>query len=582
MDSPEKDIKKKIIINDEVISLVVEDKNKKNVSEKKSNSNNNDKEIDKKNKSLYFSDNIKMINVNDNPNNFLYNKLKKENAFEFQYVNNNSIYEQLISENKILMAKINNIEIKYNKEIEVLRNERINSNLLGNNNKIGINGNDHLQKQLKDKENEIKIYKMKVKDFEKKNKLLEDEIFKLNLYIKKFENDYTIVKKDLEIEKNKNMVNNIILKAKGNEIIFDDYKHNYKDIKNNEKIENKENYNSCKLNNKNLNEDKIKYGKVGLINYGFNCYMNSIIQILKNIKKFAFNILKYDKDDVITVSLRKLLVNLYYSDSKLASIQEFKKDFGSQYNKFADDKENDSTIFLLYLLQHLNKVFKLSGNYKSSIDLFRVLNLNSSEKNKLEIFLNKYQSNNNSYINEIFYGYEMNKIICIKCGYCHTSFQSFNILNLPIIYETTEVISLEQSLNCYLVTKDRRNTEGFECTNCKTRFLSHLTCIIKLPQILIINLKRVGENTVYYHEIEIPMILKTKLIDKLNIYNKQYELIGFIKHFGNEKNGHNIAFSKNIFDNKWYSFNDSIVKEVQSECPSTDKSFLLFYQIIDN
>ena len=100
-----------------------------------------------------------------------------------------------------------------------------------------------------------------------------------------------------------------------------------------------------------------------------------------------------------------------------------------------------------------------------------------------------------------------------------------------------------------------------------------------MPKILIINLRRVGENTVYYHDIEIPQILETKFIDKLKFHNKKYELIGFIKHFGNEKNGHNIAFSKNIFDNKWYSFNDEIVKE-EKEFPSTDKSFLLFYQNI--
>ena len=57
-------------------------------------------------------------------------------------------------------------------------------------------------------------------------------------------------------------------------------------------------------------------------------------------------------------------------------------------------------------------------------------------------------------------------------------------------------------------------------------------------------------------------------------------LLDFIKHFGNEKGGHNISFAKNIFDNKWYSFNDTIVKE-EKQFPSTDKTFLLFYQIIE-
>ena len=147
--------------------------------------------------------------------------------------------------------------------------------------------------------------------------------------------------------------------------------------------------------------------------------------------------------------------------------------------------------------------------------------------------------------------------------------------------EKLQLKSLEQCLNCYLFTRDKNNITGFECSKCKKKHLSLLTSIIKLPSILIINLIRVGENTVYYHEIEIPFSFKTKYIDKLSKLNKQYELIGFIKHLGNEKKGHNIAYSKNMYDYKWYSFNDRIVKE-EKELPSTNKSFLLFYQLVEN
>ena len=90
-----------------------------------------------------------------------------------------------------------------------------------------------------------------------------------------------------------------------------------------------------------------------------------------------------------------------------------------------------------------------------------------------------------------------------------------------------------------------------------------------------------GETTVYYHEIKIPQFINTKLIEKLNLFNKKYELIGFVKHLGNEKNGHNISFAKNLFDNNWYSFNDTFVNK-ENNLPSTDKSFLLFYQIVED
>ena len=459
--------------------------------------------------------------------------------------------------------------------------------------------NNELKKELENKDKEINNYKYKiqkykndinliVEDYDKKKKELEKEIPQLNLKIMKVENDNKDLKIALENEKQKNIINLIKLEEMNKEIkhfrelfeLINVYKE--KIIKNG--IDNQTKYDFEKsMNNKNDNEcnHECNYGKIGIKNNGLNCYMNSVIQIIKNIKNFWINILNYDKEDIITNSLKKLLNNLYYSKSKNISIDEFRRDFGSVYNKFADGKQNDSTLFLNYLLQHLNKVFKRPKQHTSNIYKYTALKLSLSEENELEKFLNNYEANNNSYINDLFYGYQMEKFICTSCDASQTSFQSFNILDLPLIYENEKVKSLEESLNFHLITNNMYGINGFECSKCRDKNVSYITCIIKLPEILIIYLKRVGENTVYYHEIEIPHILKTKLIEKLNSFNKQYELIGFIKHFGNEKNGHNVAFTKNIFDNKWYSFDDTVVKE-EKEFPSTDKSFLLFYQIIDN
>lgn len=541
------------------------------------------------------------------------NKFEREKVFDFRYINKSS-YEKLENENKLLIEAMKNLEKRYQKEKSILKEEitRLNSKRENKNeiskdfNKnfnrdkevaINKNNNEELQKILNNKEKEISDYKLKIQqyknyinligeDFEKKKNQLEKDIPQLHLKIKKYENDLEEIKKELENEKNKNMINNIIINEKKKEIdnfneffkLINIYKE--KIIKNGIDNDIKFNFEN-KLTNNNENEYINNYGRIGIVNNGFNCYMSSVIQILKNIKKFSPNILNYNEDDIITNTLRKLLNNLYYSKEKYTSINEFKKDFGLVYNKFSEEKQNDSTIFLMYLLQHLNKVFKRPKNLISNIYLFKNVHiLNLSEENELEKFLNKYEAKNNSYIHDLFFGYQMNKIICSKCENTKSSFQSFIILDLPLINENIKVRSLEQSLNSYLFTKDKQNVNGFECPNCGEKYLSFITYIIKLPKILVINLKRVGEDTVYYHEISIPYILKTKLIEKLSPHDSQYELIGFIKHFGNEKGGHNISFAKNIFDNKWYSFNDTIVKE-EKQFPSTDKTFLLFYQIIE-
>lgn len=565
--------------------------------------------INKNNVINETTNNCNILNIS----NYQKYKLEKEIVSEFSFIKYD-IYNKLINENKILIEKIKTIEKNHKNEERSLKEEikrlkinkidnwyenKLKQNLFNNNyddnsKNIGIND---LQKILENKDKEIEDYKNKIKkyqddigltleDFNEKKKELEKEIPELSIKLKKLEYDYNELQIELEKEKNKNIINNFIINEKNKELnnfkeLFRLNKFNFgKFIKKDIDSQLILNFGEKMENNIFQEYNKNNYGKVGIINHGLNCYMSSVIQILKNIKKFGISILNYDKDDIITNSLRKVLNNLYYSNTKYISIKEFNKDFGSVYNKFEGLKQNDSTIFLIYLLQHLNKVFKRTKRHISSIYIFKDLNLNSSEENALEKFLDKYESNNNSYINDLFFGYQMNKLICIKCDYSFASYQSFIILDLPLINENTKMTCLEQSLNSYLITKDKHKTKGFECSNCGESYLSYLTSIIKLPIIMIINLKRVGENAIYYNEIEIPKILKTKSISKLNSFNKQYELIGFIKHFGNEKSGHNIAFSKNIFDNKWYSFDDHNVKE-EKDFPSTDKSFLLFYQLIE-
>ena len=103
--------------------------------------------------------------------------------------------------------------------------------------------------------------------------------------------------------------------------------------------------------------------------------------------------------------------------------------------------------------------------------------------------------------------------------------------------------------------------------------------LVKLSPILIINLKKVGDNSLYTHDVDIPFRLKTRDIEKLKKFNMEYELIGFIKHYGSANDGHNIAYTKNIFDQKWYEFNDSKVELIRGY-PEIDKAFLLFYQIV--
>ena len=434
-----------------------------------------------------------------------------------------------------------------------------------------------IQEQLKNIKNECKLHMEEIKE-QKKN------IDHLELLRSQLE-------RSLDEEQNKNIILNDSLEDKEKKIyLFNNKFNSIKDVlsdignfiedkkRNKDKsIENKEEQEEEEEDYK-FNEDK-NNGKVGLDNEEYNCYMSSVLQVLKNIKIFSSMILKNNKiqDDILT-SLKKLINSLYYSKQKSVSLLEFKNYFAKEYKKFEGKKDNDSTFFLIYLLQYLQKILKIPKRKVTSLSDFSFLKLKKEEKEELYRFLKSYELKNYSAIHDIFFGYQMSEIICSGCNKLSVSFQSFNVLHLSLYDDRTKLTDLVQCINSFLYTKDKKGQEGFECSNCRKKCLSHVISIIKLPPILIINLKRVGEQNIYNHDINIPFIFKTNNIEKLKKFNMEYELIGFIKHFGNEKNGHNVAFTKNIFDKKWYYFNDDNVQELRAN-PSTNDSFLFFYQL---
>ena len=445
-----------------------------------------------------------------------------------------------------------------------------------------------IEKEYKAKENQITTQK----DKELNSRLV--EINKLKEENKLFLEKYIKTKEELEI-KNKEInsietlkTKNIFLESllKENEDDLMNYRKRFQEIENIILLVNNNfNKKGYKLKNEerkeNYEDDSDNLGLVGIKNEELNCYMSSVFQILKNIKIFSLKIIKLKSEDKIFSAFQKLIYNLCYSKEEKISLLEFKNLFSKEYEKFAGSKSNDSTIFLLYLFQYLHKNLNLPNKEVTNINEFSTLKLKNQQKEELEKFLDKYEKKNKSFIHDLFYGYQMNNMVCSGCYFSQTSFQSFNILDIPLMENTNKLKSLEQCLNCYLITRDQKDMKGFECSKCKKKLLSHQTSVIKLPPVLIINLKRVGERAVYYHEIEIPLILKTKDMQKLDYFQKQYELIGFIKHYGNEKDGHNIAYCVNMFNKKWYSYNDTQIKELEGN-PNTNRAFLLFYQLMDN
>lgn len=319
-----------------------------------------------------------------------------------------------------------------------------------------------------------------------------------------------------------------------------------------------------------------KYGRVGLNNIGNNCYINSVLQVLKNIPKFIYNISKLNDNSKFLSSLKDLLINICNPNISSFSPVDFKTNLGLENKRFSGNNQFDSTIFYISLLNIIHKKINKAKkeNYKKlDISVYK----DKSLKEKYEIWKKNFLLKNQSFIFDLFYIFYTNEIECNLCHDKNQTFQTSNFLDFPIISEKGLIKNLEECFENYQMTRNLSD----KCSKCHKFKLSQQFIILELPPVLIINLKRVGEETAYFNEIDIPFYLSMKKIIKNLKNNLIYELRGFIKHSGDENSGHNYAFCKNMFDDKWYKYNDNICNSLENE-PELDKIFFLCYIQVGN
>ena len=536
------------------------------------NKNQMEKEFDKK-----------IENVQNN-NKCLLDQFKKHNVDMGNIINKyDDNFSKLLEEIKKINLNIKNLENKNQKEIENVKNKipyEINvlkKEITSNMDKKEIENISKFEdiiKLCKENTSEIKKNELEIKSLKKaiENCDSEQKLLKINDESKNKE----LKAMNEKINSNKAKLDNAIKEI---EIINKNSKKNMISVANESfyKFNNLLQKQFALNKYKNQNELKLKlfseknYARVGLKNIGNNCYINSVLQILKNIPKFTYNFyLMDDNSGQFLLSFKKLLIKTCFSKDSSFSPREFKDNLGKENKKFSGDNQYDSTIFYISLLNIIQKkLYKPNNNY---IKLDMKKYENKSLEEKFKIWKDNYLSKNQTFIIDFFYTFYVSEIECNSCNHKTQSFQCTNFLDFPIISEKSEVESLEECFDNYQMIK----TLYSDCSECNNKKLDQYFTILELPPILIINLKRVGERKAYFNDIKIPFQLDMGKIIKRTKINSIYELRGFIKHSGNENYGHNFAFCKNMFDDKWYEYNDACCIPIEGK-PTMDQIFLLCY-----
>ena len=316
---------------------------------------------------------------------------------------------------------------------------------------------------------------------------------------------------------------------------------------------------------------------VGLNNLGNTCFMNAVLQILYNIKKFSDFLYneKFYTNCPITSALQQVFKNIRNSKSKSYSPSEFKNIISKYNSKILQNEPNDSRQLIQFILESVhNELNKSKKNYPFDEDSNKI---NWDDKFNYEKKSFNYE--NKSIIIDLFYGIQANETYCLKCKKTSYVFEHFNILSLPIFIKNNKnYIDLKDMIIDYNKKKFIKDKSQNYCLICNDyNEAVSKNDFYQLPEILIIYPGRKKQGIKYNITINFEEQLNIQLSN--NLYNEiiTYNLFGLVYHIGGVGySGHNIAYCK-IKDN-WYCFNDSETSKINIRDISGNGVLLFFYQ----
>lgn len=356
--------------------------------------------------------------------------------------------------------------------------------------------------------------------------------------------------------------------------------------------------------------------------------------------------LKSYSSNEVDSGIHRLSIKSSTTQSSLASIQSVI----TQSSQPDDDESADSFETCIgESMKKENTQSDLSdSNFSDAADDTISTNENNTmskvieqSKTKLKIKKKKKNKPNNpvysSAISDLFEGRLIGQVQCLECRSLSTRTESFQHLSLPIPtkeylqtlqnkaiqrssytdrsisasdsssgqgwlgwmadivkgYLWTPTIKLQECLMAFFSDDDLRGDNMYSCEKCKklTNGVKY-SKLLKLPEILIIHLKRFRHDSMFstgkissyvsfpLDDLDMKPYLHVSNKNRNNLtrYETEYELCSITCHYGSSNGGHYIAYARNYLNEEWYEYDDSYCKKVDILTVQNTQAYVLFYR----
>lgn len=301
--------------------------------------------------------------------------------------------------------------------------------------------------------------------------------------------------------------------------------------------------------NPNLQPTNLSIEK-GIDNLGCTCYLNSSLQQIYHIKETRNAIFSYDPSQDATIKPNEEMQIVNISKNWLCQLQLLMANL-----RYSPLSSVDASGFVSNWKMYGNTPVN-PGEQQDAVEFLQLL------LDRIDTHLPSKP------VSKSIRGQIIHTTKQINGDFESTSFEDFIFFPLEVMNQKT----FDESFDAFLVPDifdgdNQYKAEGIGLINASR---SH--AIKKSPEILIFQLKRfdfdlstlkrkkINSEFEIEDEVDIKKILTQTEIES----NSLYELFGIIEHLGNAEGGHYYSFIKNE-DNKWKSYNDSIVSDIKEK-----------------
>ncbi|PWN31967.1 cysteine proteinase [Meira miltonrushii] len=328
-------------------------------------------------------------------------------------------------------------------------------------------------------------------------------------------------------------------------------------------------------------EDNIRIGMTGLKNVGNSCYMNSTLQCLSatiplsrflldgSYKKAINRVNPLGTQGALAEAFAQLIRVMWSENYTFVSPVTFREAITRYAPAFRGCDQHDAQEFLAFLLDGLHEDLNYVKQKPPPVEM------TPEREHELEILPQQiasvkewqiYRERNESLIVDWFQGQFRNKLTCLTCGKTSTTYNAFLYLSLPIPPTARGMgnkVTLAQCLDAFTKDEILDKADAWHCPRCnKPRKATKKLTISRLPQVLLIHLKRFSFKGPFTDKIETNVSFPTSNLDLTNymppplppgavpkgmpISSSQqppyvYDLYAATHHFGSLSGGHYTA-----------------------------------------